>query len=97
MNMISKAAHRKGNELESWTIPLVYVLVTLVFGMLLPRFEHYILPNAVSTMSASAAMGICGAVASGMIALTGVVFFLAFVMVQGSSVGRAPLVSAAMW
>jgi uncharacterized membrane protein len=74
--------------------------------MLLPRVEHYIMPNLVTTMSAAAAMAICGAVASGMIALTGIVFSLVFVMVQfGSSaysprlvtwVSRDPIISHAL-
>src|SRR5947208_17054297 len=43
-------------------------------------------------MSTSAVMGICGAVASGMIALTGIVFSLAFVMVQFSATAYSPRV-----
>jgi uncharacterized membrane protein len=74
----------------TWTIPLTYVSSTLIVGMLFPRLEHYFLPNLVSTMSASAAMTICGAVASGMIALTGIVFSLAFVMVQFSATAYSP-------
>ncbi len=77
-------------KLATWTIPLTYVLTTFVVGMLFPRAEHYLLPNLVSTMSAPAAMGICGAVASGMIALTGIVFSLAFVMVQFSATAYSP-------
>jgi len=76
--------------LTTWTIPLTYVMTTVVVGMLFPRLEHYLLPNLVSTMSASAAMGICGAIASGMIALTGVVFSLTFVMVQFSATAYSP-------
>jgi uncharacterized membrane protein len=58
--------------------------------MILPRVEHHWLPNLVSTMSAPAAMGICGAVGSGMIALTGIVFSLAFIMVQFSATAYSP-------
>jgi uncharacterized membrane protein len=58
--------------------------------MVLPRVEHYIMPNLVTTMSTSAAMAICGAVASGMIALTGIVFSLVFVMVQFGSTAYSP-------
>jgi uncharacterized membrane protein len=104
MNSKPKQAIKK--ELGTWTTPLTYVTTTLVFGMLLPRLEHYLLPGLVSTMSDAAAMGICGAVASGMIALTGIVFSLAFVMVQFSAtaysprlvlwVARDPVVSHAM-
>lgn len=74
----------------TWTTPLTYVFTTLVVGMVFPRVEHYLMPNLVSTMSPSAAMGICGAIASGMIALTGVVFSLTFVMVQFSATAYSP-------
>jgi uncharacterized membrane protein len=57
-------------------------------------------------MSAPAALTVCGAIASGMIALTGIVFSLAFVMIQFSAtaysprlvlwVARDPVVSHAM-
>jgi uncharacterized membrane protein len=58
--------------------------------MILPRVEHYYLPHLVSSMSASAAMGIASSIASGMIALTGIVFSLAFVMVQFSATTYSP-------
>src|SRR5262245_52794352 len=85
-----KATQRQKKEARNWIIPLTYVVLTFVLGMLLPRVEHYLLPHLVSTMSPSAAMGICGAVASGMIALTGIVFSLTFVMVQFSATAYSP-------
>src|SRR6516162_5599072 len=88
--MTAKTTQKRKKELTTWTIPLTYVLTTLIVGMLFPRLEHYLLPDLVSTMSAPAAMGICGAVASGMIALTGIVFSLAFVMVQFSATAYSP-------
>ena len=71
-------------------IPLTYAGLTFLVGMLFLRIEHYLLPRLVSNMSPSAAMGICGAVASGMIALTGIVFSLVFVMVQFSATAYSP-------
>ena len=88
--MKSELAQQKRGKLTTWSVPLTYVLATLLVGMLFPRLEHYLLPNLVSTMSAPAAMGICGAVASGMIALTGIVFSLTFVMVQFSATAYSP-------
>src|SRR5262245_43708102 len=85
-----KATQRQKKEARNWIIPLTYVVLAFVLGMLLPRVEHYLLPHFVSTMSAPAAMGICGAVASGMIALTGIVFSLTFVMVQFSATAYSP-------
>jgi uncharacterized membrane protein len=88
--MNPESAQQRKNKQTTWTIPLTYVLMTLVVGMLFPRFEHYLMPNLVSTMSAAAGMGVCGAVASGMIALTGIVFSLTFVMVQFSATAYSP-------
>ena len=74
----------------TWFIPLAYTAVTFVVGMVFPRLEHRFLPELVSTMSASSAMAIGSAIASGMIALTGIVFSLAFVMVQFSATAYSP-------
>src|SRR5215469_12062186 len=82
--------HQGKQKHTTWRIPLAYVFTTLAVGMLFPRIEHYLMPNLVSTMSAAAGMGICGAIASGMIALTGIVFSLTFVMVQFSATAYSP-------
>jgi uncharacterized membrane protein len=58
--------------------------------MIFPRLEHHFLPGLVSTVSAPAAISICSAVASGMIALTGIVFSLTFLMVQFSATAYSP-------
>src|SRR2546421_2671669 len=41
-------------------------------------------------MSAAAALAICSSIASGMLALTGIVFSLAFVMIQFSATAYSP-------
>jgi len=66
------------------------VAVTLLVGMVFPRLEHRLLPGFVSTISAPSAMAICSSISSGMIALTGIVFSLAFVMVQFSATAYSP-------
>src|SRR6187399_1207689 len=78
------------HQLNGWIIPLAYVSVTLIVGVSFPRLEHHFLPNLVSSVSAPAAMSICSAISSGMIALTGIVFSLAFVMVQFSATAYSP-------
>lgn len=80
--------HRR--RLASWTIPLAYASVALALALVFPRFEHRFLPNWTSTMSAASAMAVCSAIASGMIALTGIVFSLTFVMVQFSATAYSP-------
>src|SRR5678815_4989832 len=84
------ATRQQRIKLTTWTIPLTYVIVTLAVGMAIPRVEHHLFPNLVSTISAGAAMAICSSVSSGMIALTGIVFSLAFVMVQFSATTYSP-------
>jgi uncharacterized membrane protein len=58
--------------------------------MVFVRVERHLFPNLVSTISASSAMAMCSSIASGMIALTGIVFSLAFVMVQFSATAYSP-------
>lgn len=77
-------------QLRGWTIPLAYAMTTIAVGKILPRLEHHFLPGLVSTMSAPSAMAVCSAIASGMIALTGIVFSLVFVMVQFSAMAYSP-------
>jgi uncharacterized membrane protein len=48
------------------------------------------MPGLISTVSAPAGLSICSSVASGMIALTGIVFSLTFVMVQFSATAYSP-------
>lgn len=59
-------------------------------GFTVPRLADSVLPGYVSSISANAAIGIYSAVASGMIALTGIVFSLSFVMVQFSATAYSP-------
>jgi uncharacterized membrane protein len=74
----------------SWFIPMAYTVTTLLVGMTFPRFEHGFMPQMVSTTSAASAMSVCSAIASGMIALTGIVFSLTFLMVQFSATAYSP-------
>jgi uncharacterized membrane protein len=75
---------------KPWFIPLAYALGSLLFGFTVPRLVAAELPNWISTISVNAAIGIYSSVASGMIALTGIVFSLTFVMVQFSATAYSP-------
>jgi uncharacterized membrane protein len=75
---------RKG-QISPWFVPLVYATVALLFGFTVPRLASEVLPGFVSTVSVNAAIGIYSSVASGMLALTGIVFSLTFLMVQFSA------------
>ena len=77
-------------ELSAWGIPAVYAGVAIASALTFPRFEGRIFPGVVSPVSISAATAIYSAIASGMIALTGIVFSLTFVMVQFSATAYSP-------
>jgi len=73
-----------------WLIPLTYAATAMVLGMTLPRLETRCFPGLISTVSAPSAMAICSAIASGMLALTGIVFSLTFLMIQFSATAYSP-------
>ncbi len=73
-----------------WVIPALYAAGALAAGLLLPRLEYFFLPGLPTTVSSSAAMAIYSSIASGMIALTGIVFSLTIVMVQFSATAYSP-------
>jgi uncharacterized membrane protein len=77
-------------ELTAWGIPAIYAGLAIAAGLTFPRLESRIFPGLISPMSISAATAIYSAIASGMIALTGIVFSLTFVMVQFSATAYSP-------
>src|SRR5512143_4151537 len=77
-------------DMPLWLIPMLYVGVTVVCSLVLPRLEQEYLASFSFSLSASSALAGLSAIASGMIALTGIVFALAFVMVQFSAVAYSP-------
>jgi len=84
------ALNFRNSHITAWRIPLSYAAGALIVGFTVPRLAYTILPGFVSTVSVDAAIGIYSAVASGMIALTGIVFSLTFVMVQFSATAYSP-------
>lgn len=78
-----------------WLIPMSYAAAAVVAGLTLPRIEHRLLPELTSSVSPGSAMAIYSSIGSGMIALTGIVFALAFVMVQFSATAYSPRL--ALW
>jgi hypothetical protein len=77
-------------EAKGWGIPAIYAAVAMTAGLTLPHVEGRWFPGLVLPMSVSSATAIYSSVASGMIALTGIVFSLAFVMVQFSATAYSP-------
>jgi uncharacterized membrane protein len=71
-------------------VPLVYSIAAVVLGIGVPRLEARFFPDLVAPVGASAAMALLSSIASGMLPLTGLVFSLAFVMVQFSATAYSP-------
>lgn len=81
---------RSSGQLSTWGIPALYAATAIIAGLTFPRIESRLFPEMVTKLSVSAAMAMYSAIASGMIALTGIVFSLAFVMVQFSATAYSP-------
>ena len=73
-----------------WLIPMTYVAASAVCGIVWPRIWRHFLSSYVVDVSVASAQAVLAAVASGMMALTGLVFALAFVMVQFSAIAYSP-------
>jgi uncharacterized membrane protein len=81
---------RRRFDRAPWTVTSIYAAGAIAAGVLLPRIESRLLPTLASPLSVPAAMAIYSSIASGMIALTGIVFSLTFVMVQFSATAYSP-------
>jgi uncharacterized membrane protein len=74
---------------------MIYSAVSIVCGFTLPRLEHDYLPAYANAMSAPSALAVLSTVASGMIALTAIVFSIAYVTVQFNAIAYSPRL--ALW
>lgn len=81
---------KPGFRLSTWIIPLPYALVAALCSIGIPRLELRLFPGLAAPATATAAVAIYSSIASGMLALTGVVFSLAFVMIQFSAAAYSP-------
>ena len=77
-------------RLPLWAIPATYAIGSIILALVLPRLENTYLAGYAHGMSASAALAFFSAVSSGTMTLTGIVFAVAFVMVQFSAVAYSP-------
>ncbi len=79
--------------MQPWLIPMIYVIGAVLGGIALPRIETAWATHVtyyVFELSVSSAQAYLSAAASGMMALTGIVFAMAFVMVQFSAIAYSP-------
>jgi uncharacterized membrane protein len=68
----------------------MYAAVTFVAALTLPQFEQACFASHPVALSVTSAQSFLVAVASGMIALTGIVFSIGLVMVQFSAMACSP-------
>jgi uncharacterized membrane protein len=70
--------------------PLLYAMGAVGLGVALPRLEAAFLPQLTAPIGVGPATAVLSAIASGTLPLTGLVFSLAFVMVQFSATAYSP-------
>ena len=87
MRMFSKANRM---HISPWLVPMVYAVTAILAGMVLPRLENLLFPHLKAELSIDAAIALYSSIASGMMALTGIVFSLTFLMVQFSATAYSP-------
>jgi uncharacterized membrane protein len=68
-----------------WIIPLVYVIASVVAGLVLPPLEYAYFSDYDRGLAVSTAQALLAAIASGMMSLTAIVFAIAFLIVQFSA------------
>jgi uncharacterized membrane protein len=73
-----------------WVIPMVYTVASVVAGLILPRIEREYFAAYSHGMSVGSAIAFFSSVSSGMMALTAIVFAIAFVVVQFSALAYSP-------
>jgi uncharacterized membrane protein len=68
-----------------WLIPMLYAVASLIGGILFPQLEYKYLPAYSHGVAVSSAQAFLSSVASGMMALTAIVFSFTFLMLQFSA------------
>ncbi|HVG92690.1 MAG TPA: DUF2254 domain-containing protein, partial [Alphaproteobacteria bacterium] len=87
MRIFSKANRM---HMSPWFVPMVYAVTAILAGMFLPRVELLFFPHLKVELSIDVAIALYSSIASGMMALTGIVFSLTFLMVQFSATAYSP-------
>src|SRR5215510_7484652 len=87
MHVLSTA---KRAHWRPWLVPMMYALGALAAEAVLPRLENFFFPHLKAELSIDSALALYSSIASGMMALTGIVFSLTFLMVQFSATAYSP-------
>jgi uncharacterized membrane protein len=75
--------------MQLWLIPTLYAAGSIICSFVLPRLDARYFAHTID-VSAASAQAFFSAVASGMMALTGIVFSIAFVLVQFNAIVYSP-------
>jgi hypothetical protein len=81
--------------MPTYLIPMAYVSVAVLGGFVLPRIEHIYLKSYLGDVAVGSALAVLGAIASGMMALTAIVFSIAYITVQFNAIAYSPRL--ALW
>ncbi len=73
-----------------WVLPFMYVVAAILLGWLLPRIDRQFIPGHWQTVSINSETAILSSIASGMMALTGIVFSMVLVSVQVAGSSYSP-------
>ena len=73
-----------------WLIPMLYTVASVTAGLILPRLEHAYFADYTENIAVGSALAFFSSVSSGMIALTGIAFAIAFVLVQFNALAYSP-------
>jgi uncharacterized membrane protein len=73
-----------------WVLPFMYVIAAILLGWLLPRIDSQFIPGHWQTVSINSETAILSSIASGMMALTGIVFSMVLVSVQVAGSSYSP-------
>jgi uncharacterized membrane protein len=77
-------------KMNLWIVPMIYVIASAAAGLVLPRIELAYLTGYTVGLSVASAQAALSAAASGMMALTGIIFALSLVMIQFSAIAYSP-------
>ena len=69
---------------------MLYTVASVTAGLILPRLEHEYFADYAENISVGSALAFFSSVSSGMMALTGIVFAIAFVLVQFNALAYSP-------
>ncbi|HCF57728.1 MAG TPA: hypothetical protein DFS52_07010 [Myxococcales bacterium] len=82
--------HEEWAERKPWLVPLLYVALAAALGLRGPELGSRLLGPLVSPIGSGGAIALLSAIASGMMAFTGIVFSLVFVALQFGSSSYSP-------